>query len=87
MNKVWECYVAGLDPTDEEARFEATITMDSNGKPHIEWNPPLPAAEAAKREYRILGAKSLGGAWDDVTDMADPDAEGYRFFKAKVEMP
>ena len=61
--------------------------MDSNGKPHIEWNPPLPAAEAAKREYRILGAKSLGGAWDDVTDMADPDAEGYRFFKAKVEMP
>ena len=86
VNKVWECYVAGLDPTNMTARFEATITMDANGKPHVAWNPPLPAAEAAKREYRILGAKSLGGEWDDVTDMADPDAKGYRFFKAKVRM-
>ena len=86
VNKVWECYIAGLDPTNTTARFEATITMDANGKPHVAWNPPLPAAEAAKREYRILGAKSLGGEWDDVTDTADPDAEGYRFFKVKVRM-
>jgi len=48
---------------------------------------------------KTLGAKSLGASaqgakssgtavqWDDMTDVADPDAAGYRFFKVEVEMP
>ena len=88
VNEVWECYVAGLDPTNSVARFEATITMDANGKPEISHNPPLPAAEAAKREYRILGAEMLDAPepWTDVTDIPDLDRAGYRFFKVKVRM-
>ena len=88
MNKVWECYVAGLDPTDEEARFEATISMDANGKPVVSWNPPLPAAEAAKREYRIFGKRTLDPTedWTNVTAVPDLDAAGWRFFKVKVRM-
>ncbi len=88
VNTVWECYVAGLDPTDEDARFEATIALDANGKPEISHNPPLSAAEEAKREYRILGAETLDAQepWDDVTDVPDLDTQGYRFFKVTVRM-
>ena len=41
VNKVLECYVAGISPVDETVWVEASITMDENGKPHVEWNPPL----------------------------------------------
>ena len=40
-----------------------------------------------ERIYHVLGAKALNGGWDDVTNIADPDASGYRFFKATVTMP
>ena len=82
---VLECYVAGLDPT---ARFMATITLDANGQPEISHDPPLSAAEEAKREYRILGKRTLAPTedWTDVTDVPDLDAAGYRFFKVKVRM-
>ena len=40
LNKVWECYVAGIDPEDKNARFEAVIDM-VDGKPVVKWNPPL----------------------------------------------
>ena len=88
LNKVWECYVAGISPTDEAARFEATIEMDADGKPVVKWNPPLTEEEAAKRTYRTLGKKTLDSneEWTDVTDVDDPDAAGWRFFKVKVEM-
>ena len=88
VNKVWECYVAGISPTDEDARFLATITMDADGKPEISHNPPLSAEEEAKREYRVLGKRTLAPDedWADVTDVPNPDAAGYRFFKATVRM-
>ena len=62
--------------------------MDADGKPEISHNPPLSAEEEAKRELRVLGAKALDAPepWDDVTDVPDPDAAGYRFFKVKVRM-
>jgi hypothetical protein len=44
------------------------------------------ARRLAKREYPILGAKTLEGAWDDVTNVSDPDAAGYRFFTVKVRL-
>ncbi len=90
VNKVWECYVAGISPTNAAARFEATIEMGADGKPVVTWTPDLnEGGKKSERVYRVLGAKELGAAaqWDDVTDVEDPDAEGYRFFKAAVEMP
>ena len=88
VNKVWECYVAGIDPEDEKAKFIATISMDAGGKPVVAHDPPLSEEEAAKRTYRTLGRKTLdpNEAWTDVTDESDLDAAGWRFFKVKVEM-
>ena len=88
IHTVWECYVAGLDPTDPTAEFLATITMDANGKPVVSHDPSLSAAEEAKREYRIFGAETLDAPepWTDVTDIPDLDRAGYRFFKVKVRM-
>ena len=80
VNKVWECYVAGISPTNEAAKFEATIEMDADGKPVVKWNPPLTEEEAAKRTYRTLGKKTLDPVveWTDVTDESDLDAAGWR---------
>ncbi|MBR3084799.1 MAG: hypothetical protein IKH04_00205 [Kiritimatiellae bacterium] len=88
VNKVWQCYVAGIDPEDEDAKFKATIEMDADGKPVVKWNPPLSAEEEAKRTYRTLGKKTLdpNEEWTDVTDESDLDAAEYRFFKVSVEM-
>ncbi len=88
LNKVWECYVVGICPTNEAARFETTITMGTDGKPAISHDPLLRPEEAAKREYRILGKQTLDPTenWNDVTDVPDLDAAGYRFFKATVRM-
>ena len=88
VNKVWECYVAGIDPTDEEARFEATIEIGPDGKPEVKWNPPLSEEETAKRIYRTYGRKTLDPKeeWTAVTDVSDLDAAGWKFFKAAVEM-
>ena len=88
VNKVWECYVAGIDPEDADAKFEATITMGADGKPVVAHDPPLTEEEAAKRTYRTLGKRTLDPAeeWTDVTDESDLDAAGWRFFKVKVEM-
>ena len=52
------------------------------------WTPPLAPEEEAKRMRKVLGKRTLVPTedWADVTDEADPDAAGYRFFKVKVEM-
>ncbi len=87
VNKVWECYVAGISPTNETARFDATIDI-VDGKPVVRWDPPLSAAEEAKRIRKVLGKRSLDdpNGWQDMTNINDPDAAGYRFFKVSVEM-
>ena len=82
VNKVWECYVAGLSPTNAAARFEARVEFE-NGKPVVTWDPDLGAA----RDYTTQGAKTLGGGWDDLEEGTDWDAAGYRFFRVKVELP
>ena len=89
VNKVWECYVAGISPTNAAARFEVTIEIGADGKPVVRWNPPLAPEEEAKRTRKVLGKRTLDPAedWTDVTDLADPDAAGYRFFKAAVALP
>lgn len=65
-----------------------TIEIGADGKPVVRWNPPLAPEEKAKRTRKVLGKRTLDPAedWTDVTNVDDPDAAGYRFFKVKVEM-
>ena len=79
--KVWECYVAGTDPTDTNSVFTATITM-VDGAPVVEWSPKLGAAEESRRQYTIYGKAGLesGEEWHSPTNALD------RFFKVGVEM-
>ncbi len=80
MNKVWECFVAGLVPTNAADLFRAVISME-NGAPVVGWEPKLSAAEEAKRTYTIFGRAALGtGEW------TTPTNSFHRFFKVGVEM-
>ncbi len=80
VNKVWECYVAGLNPTNATDVFRAVISMDG-GKPQISWEPRLSAEEEAKRTYTVEGRESLtSGSWG-------PTNAASRFFRVRVEMP
>ena len=80
VNKVWECYVAGLVPTNVTDVFRTVISMES-GKPKISWEPRLNAAEEAKRVYTIYGRERLdAGGWTTPTNAAS------RFFRVKVNM-
>ena len=84
---VWQDYVAGTDPLDEEDTFTATITLE-NGIPVVRWSPRLPDAAAATRKYTVYGATAIDGRWDDVTDKTDQQRHdlGYQFFSVTVEM-
>lgn len=85
---VWQSYVTGVDPTNENAKLAALISINTQGKPVVSWSPDLNEnGTKNERVYRVLGAKTLGNDWDDVTELSDPDANGYRFFKVTVEMP
>ena len=81
--QVWQDYVAGTDPTDANDLFRAAIDM-SGGTPIVSWTPVLPAAEAAKRVYTILGRTSLlSGDW---TPVPSGQESNYNFFKVRVQM-
>ena len=75
---------------DDERELTAIIEVDGQGAPVVTWRPDLNAGLRAKvREYKVLGATSLGGEWVDVTDLA-PAARasaGYRFFKVTASLP
>lgn len=80
-NKVWECYVAGISPTNETAKFTAAIEM-VDGVPQITWSPNL-NTNGIERTYTIWGKTNLmdGVEWECPTNSA------HRFFKVTVEMP
>ena len=81
--QVWQDYVVGTDPTDMNDVFSATVTV-SGGTPVVSWTPVLPAAEAAKRTYTILGRQSLlTGDW---TVVPSGQESNYNFFKVRVKM-
>ena len=84
VNKVWECYVAGISPTNAAAAFRAVISWE-NGAPEISWEPILTPEEAAKRTYRKYGKKSLTDPNEDWTEI-NGDEASYNFFKVSVEM-
>lgn len=82
--KVWECYVTGTDPTDENDLFRASITLDADRKPVISYSPRLSAEETAKRTYRKFGKVKLNDeGWTEITD---GDEGNFHFFKVTVEM-
>ena len=80
----WDCFVAGIDPTDPESKFLASITFDNDtGKPVIGWLPELTSAEAAKRTYKKYGKVKLTDSnWTEIVD----NEEDYNFFKVSVEL-
>ena len=79
-NKVWECYVAGLDPKNAASEFMAIIAI-SNDVPYITWSPNL-NTNGVVRKYTFLGKESLV----DNEEWA-PTNSVHRFFKVRVEMP
>jgi len=82
--RVWECYVAGLDPAAKRD-FRAEISFGENGKPVISSNP----RDEETRKYTVYGKTSLTDVteeWADVTENPDPEADGYRFFRVGVEL-
>ena len=82
--KVWECYVADLDPLNAESDLVAGIVFE-NGLPKV----TIHKGRSAARVYRVMGWTSPGaaGSGTDVTDVADLTATPYRFFRISVELP
>ena len=80
-NKVWECYVAGISPTNETAKFTAVIEM-ADGVPQITWSPNL-NTNGIERTYTIWGKTNL----TDRMEWECPTNSAHRFFKVTVEMP
>ena len=79
---VWQCYVTGIDPTDESSVFQARIGI-VDGEPVVTWEPDTPELRAT-RVYRTLGKKTLmDQEWIDVTDQ---DRSEYNFFKVTVDL-
>ena len=77
---VWEEFVAGLDPTNENSRFEAKIEM-VDGAPVVKWEPDL-NTNGIVRIYKVYGRESLAeGEWQYPTNSL------HRFFRVDVDMP
>ena len=86
-NSYWDCYVAGLDWTDENAEFKVLISF-TNGVPSIGWSPALNGDRVKNgvRTYTVYGANALGK--DAVWNVVDAGREAdYGFFKVQVSMP
>lgn len=81
--RVWECYVAGLDPTDAAAEFKAELVFE-DGK----WKAKPKGGEKAGRVYRVKGKKAIAGTeeWQDLTDAEDVERGGWRFLRVGVEL-
>ena len=80
VNKVWECYVAGLDPTNAASRFTTSISFAS-GSPEVTWTPDLNENNTKSvRSYEVEGKTALTDDWG-------PTNAATRFFRVKVDLP
>ena len=78
-NAVWECYVAGLDPTNPDSRLIATIRMEGD-TPVVGYLPPRPEHTPAEW-YHVVGKADLADEeWEELAD-------GQRFFKVRIVVP
>ena len=84
VNKVWECFLAGLDPKDVTAKFVANVKIE-NGKPVLTWSPDLNEGKGrvGARVYKLMGSNDLK-AWTEVPEGSEAN---YHFFKVKVALP
>lgn len=81
--RVWESYVAGLDPTDAASVLKVILVIE-NGEPVVTYEPVLSAAQTARRTYTVYGKKDLAtGTWTAVPSGKERD---YNFFKVGVQM-
>ncbi len=80
---VWQSYVAGLVPADENSRFIARIEMLPDGAPKVTWEPDTPELRAT-RTYTIYGKKTLLDR--DWTPVTEANKREYNFFKVEVDM-
>ena len=71
---VWECYVAGLDPTKEDD-FRVFIDMDG-GEPVVTWWP----SNVAGRAYAVWGRADFADEWER------PVKPSHRFFQVRVSV-
>ncbi|MBP5285363.1 MAG: hypothetical protein ILO34_04565, partial [Kiritimatiellae bacterium] len=77
---LWESWLAGFDPSDEDdSEFTLSISI-SDGSPSLSWSPDL----GGRRSYTIYGKRSLGDAkWFEVK-VDDLGATSARFFKVEI---
>ena len=80
---VWQDYVAGTDPTDEDDVFTASITI-VDGKVTISYTPELDDARKAMRKYTTWGKTSMMDT--DWTEVQEGYESEFNFFKVSVEM-
>ncbi len=52
LNKVWECYVAGLNPTNAMDVFRTVISIGEGGAPVVGWDPDL--NEGGTKHERVI---------------------------------
>ena len=91
---LWEEFVAGTDPDDEESKFSASISFDDEGKPVVMWSPALNdespleggSTRMGARRYRVFGKNELTAA-EGWTECPEGTEGNYRFFKVSVDMP
>ena len=75
-------FVAGTDPNDPGSVLQVALEW-KEGVADISWTPRL-----GDRCYRVLAKKKMTAAkWEDVTDVADWQGEGWRFFAVMIEEP
>ena len=80
-DKVWQCYLSGVSPTNATERFLAHIAV-TNGTADVWWTPDLnEGGTKNERVYTVEGKTNL------VDQSWGPTNEATRFFRVKVEMP
>ncbi|MCR5839564.1 MAG: hypothetical protein K6G94_08010 [Kiritimatiellae bacterium] len=80
LNSVWECYVAGLDPTNETSKLTATISFDAAGNPVIGIDPSRPDY-TPDEWYEVQGKTNVTDAtWGSTNSMS-------RFFRVLINTP
>ena len=92
--KVWECYVAGLNPTAADATFSVLIRMSDAGEPILSWDPALngetedgAGIRDGERHYSVFGRRDLADGAEAWTPVAEGEEGDYRFFKVEVGLP
>ena len=80
---IWQDFIAGTDPSDENSQFKVKIEIVNN-EPVITWSPELKSEEAALRKYTVWGKAKLSDAkWLEVPEGSEGD---YNFYRVTVEM-